>query len=86
MSTASEETNPRKWIKAGPDPLRYEYGRENPDPGGALIRDQLAYVERERSGYFKWETYTDPHLGGAAPSRDEAQEAAEKALKEVGAL
>jgi len=21
----------RRWIKAGPDPLRYEYGRDGPD-------------------------------------------------------
>jgi len=50
----------REWIKAGPDPLRYEYARENPDAGGAPIIDALAYVEQTGTGHFAWETYTDP--------------------------
>ena len=76
----------RIWIKAGDDPLRYEYGRENDSPTGPPIKDQLAYVEEERSGYFKWETYTDPHEKGAAPSRLEAQKKAMEKLKRKGLL
>jgi hypothetical protein len=77
---------PRTWIKVGDDPLRYEYGRENSDSMGPPITGQLAYVERERSGYFKWETYTDPHEEGAEPSRTEAQERALKELEQKGRL
>jgi hypothetical protein len=76
----------RSWIKAGEDPLRYEYGRENPNPLIPPIKDQLAYVERERGGYFKWETYTNPHEEGASPSRKEAQEQAEEVLRRQGLL
>ena len=74
----------RTWIKVGPDPLRYEYGRENPDPTGAPITDQLAYVEEERSSYFHWETYTDLNHKGAAPDRKKAQAKAEAALRRAG--
>lgn len=74
----------RSWIKAGDDPYRYEYGRGNPNPLGAPIKDQLAYVEQERSGYFRWETYTDPHEKGAAPDRMQAQEKALETLREKG--
>ena len=60
--------------------------RENDRPTGPPIKDQLAHVEEERSGYFKWETYTDPHEKGAAPSREEAQNEAIKRLKTKGRL
>ena len=76
----------RKWIKAGPDPLRYEYGRDNPDAGGAPIIDALAYVEREPSGYFKWGLYRGERNEQAAPSLKEAQAAAVSALEEAGVL
>lgn len=76
----------RRWIKAGDDPLRFEYGRENSSPGAPSISDQLAYVEEEKhSSYFHWETYT-AHEKGAKPSREEAQEAALQALRDEGAL
>jgi len=79
-----EETSTRSWIKIGDDPLRYEYGRENPDPGGPQVTDQLAYVEEENhSSYFHWETYT-AHEEGARPSRREAQRAAIEALEKEG--
>lgn len=78
MST--DATNEREWIKAGEDPLRYEYGRKSDNPRLPPIKDQLAYVEQERSGYFRWETYTG-HEKGAKPSREQAQEAAIQALK-----
>ena len=78
------KTESRTWIKAGPDPLRYEYGRENPSPSGPPIKDQLAYVEQERSGHFRWETYTDPHFKGSAPDRERAQAKALDVLKEAG--
>lgn len=43
----------RCWIKAGEDPLRFEYGRENSNPGAPSVKDQLAYVEEEEhSPYF----------------------------------
>ena len=72
----------RSWIKVGNDPHRFEYGRENPNPSGPSIIDQLAYVEEEKhSSYFHWETYTD-HEKGAAPSREEAQALALDALGE----
>jgi hypothetical protein len=72
----------RSWIKVGEDPYRFEYGRENPNPNGPPIIDQLAYVEEEKhSPYFHWETYTD-HEKGAAPSREEAQASALDALRE----
>ena len=72
----------RKWIKVGPDPLRYEYGRENENPVGPPIKDQLAYVEEEKySNYFRWETYRS-HEKGAKPSLEEAKEAAIRTLRE----
>ena len=76
----------RRWIKVGPDPLRFEYGRENPDPSGPPITHQLAYVEQERSGHFTWETYTDPHQKGSEPDRMKAQKRAIDALDEMGVL
>ena len=79
MSTDSTE---REWIKAGEDPLRYEYGRRGSDPGSPAITGQLAYVEEEKhSSYFHWETYKS-HEKGAKPSRREAQEAAIQTLKD----
>ena len=76
----------RRWIKAGEDPLRYEYGRGNDNPGAPPIKDQLAYVEEEKhSSYFHWETYTS-HDKGAKPSREEAQAAALQALRQEGTL
>lgn len=75
----------RTWIKVGEDPYRYEDGRENPDPAGPLVTDQLAYVEEEKhSPYFRWETYTDPHEEGAAPDVEAAQEKALEALQKHG--
>ncbi|PQJ36822.1 hypothetical protein BSZ35_00260 [Salinibacter sp. 10B] len=77
----NEGSDLRTWIKVGDDPLRYEYGRENPGPNGPLVKDQLAYVEEEKhSSYFHWETYTR-HDKGAKPSREEAQAAAVEALR-----
>jgi hypothetical protein len=76
----------RQWIRVGPDPLRYEYGRENPNPTGPPVKDQLAYVERERAGYFRWETYTDPHYTGSEPDRRRAQVKALGKLEDIGAL
>ena len=76
----------REWIKAGPDPLRYEYGRDNPNAGGAPIIDALAYVEQSRTGRFEWETYTDPHFKGNAPDRDAAQAEALKILRQAGRI
>jgi hypothetical protein len=78
--------NTRTWIKVGPNPLRYEYGRENPDAGGAPIIDALAYVEQDRTGRFAWETYTDPHIKGTAPDREQAQAAALDALEDAGVI
>jgi len=76
----------RRWIKAGEDPLRYEYGRENETAGAPSIKDQLAFVEEEKhSTYFHWETYTS-HEKGAKPSLGEAQEAAVLALQEEAPL
>lgn len=76
----------RRWIKAGEDPLRFEYGRENSNPGAPSVKDQLAYVEEEKhSPYFYWETYTS-HDKGAKPSREEAQAAALQALRQEGTL
>ena len=76
----------RRWIKAGEDPLRFEYGRENETPGAPPITDQLAFVEEERhSSYFHWETYTS-HEKGAKPSKKEAQTAAMEALEQAGDL
>lgn len=44
----------RTWINVGKDPYRYEYGRENPDPSGPPVIDQLAYVKEEKhSPYFR---------------------------------
>jgi hypothetical protein len=48
--------------------------------------DPLAYVERERAGYFRWETYTDPHYTGSEPDRRRAQVKALDKLEEIGAL
>ena len=76
----------RSWIKVGDDPYRFEYGRENSDPTGPAIVDQLAYVEEERSGYFRWETYTNPHEKGAKPDRMQAQEKALEVLREKGQI
>jgi len=76
----------RTWIKVGDDPYRYEYGRENSDPFGPPITDQLAYVEQEDSGYFRWETYTSPHEKGAKPDRMQAQEKALRVLREKGRI
>lgn len=71
----------RSWLKVGSAPLRYEFGRENPDSSGPPIIDQIAYVEEEKhSSYFRWETYTN-HDKGAEPSRKEAQEADIRALR-----
>lgn len=76
----------RSWIKAGEDPLRYEYGRENDNSNAPPIKDQLAYVEEEEhSPYFHWETYTS-HDKGAKPSREEAQVAALQALRQEDTL
>jgi hypothetical protein len=75
---------PRAWIRVGPDPLRYEYGRRNPSPDGPPIMDALAYVQQEPSGYVRWETYTAPHVTGAEPSRTAAQDAALAALRKLG--
>lgn len=76
----------RHWIKAGEDPLRFEYGREDETPGLPTIKDQLAFVEEEKhSSYFHWETYTS-HEKGAKPSREEAQKAAVEVLSEEGIL
>ena len=68
----------REWIKVVPDPLRYEYGRDN--AGGAPIIDALAYVEQSRTSRFEWEAYTDPHFKGNAPDREAAQAEALKTL------
>lgn len=76
----------RSWIKVGDDPYRFEYGKENDSPRGPHVKDQLAYVEEERSGYFRWETYTDPHETGAKPDRVQAQEKAEDVLREKGLI
>ena len=79
------DSHPR-WIKAGENPLRFEYGRENETPGAPAIKDQLAFVEEEKhSSYFHWETYTS-HEKGAKPSREEAQTAAIEALRQEGIL
>lgn len=78
--------NQREWIKTGSDPRRWEYGRENTNPFGPQTKDVLAYVEQERSGWFKWETYTNPHRKGAKPDRMQAQEAALGVLEEAGLL
>ena len=72
----------RAWIKVGSDPRRWEYGRENDSPFGPQMKDVLAYVEQERSGWFKWETYTDPHKIGAKPDRMQAQESAIEVLRD----
>ncbi len=77
-----ESDSDRSWIKAGDDPLRFEYGRESETPGAPPIIDQLAFVEEEKhSSYFHWETYTS-HEKGAKPSREEAQTAAVEALEQ----
>ena len=76
----------RSWIKVGENPFRFEYGRKNDSPRGPRMRDQLAYVEEERSGYFRWETYTDPHEKGAKPDREQAQEKALEVLREKGQI
>lgn len=82
----SKRQSDRKWIKAGPDPLRYEYGRENKNPFSPSIKDQLAFVEEEKhSTNFYWETYTG-HDQGSEPSLEEAKEAAIKTLREEGSL
>lgn len=74
----------RRWIKVGEDPLRFEYGRENENPGTPPVKDQLADVEEEKhSSYFRWETYTS-HEEGAAPSKREAQDKALRALEKEG--
>jgi hypothetical protein len=76
----------REWIKAGSDPLRYEYGRPGQNPSSPAVVGQIAFVEEEkRSSYFHWETYQS-HKKGARPSLEEAQEAAIEALKEEGQL
>jgi len=81
---ATQRKQEREWIKVGDDPLRYEYGRENKNPIGPAIKDQLAYVKEEKySSYFHWETYRS-HEKGAKPSRKEAQEAAVQTLKKNG--
>jgi hypothetical protein len=83
MTTNQSE---REWIKVGPDPLRYEYGRKNENPLTPAIKDQLAFVEEEQySSYFHWETYTG-HDKGSEPSLEEAQEAAIEALRNEGSL
>lgn len=82
----SDHQPDRKWIKVGPDPLRYEYGRENKNPFSPPIKDQLAFVEEEQySTHFRWETYTG-HDKGSEPSLEEAQEAAISTLREEGSL
>lgn len=83
---SEESDSDRRWIKAGEDPLRFEYGRENETPEAPRVKDQLAFVEEEKhSSYFHWETYTS-HEKGAKPSREEAQEAAVEALRKGGGL
>jgi hypothetical protein len=76
----------RFWIKVGDDPYRFEYGHRNDSPRGARVEDALAYVEEERSGYFRWEAYTDPHEKGAKPDRMQAQEKALEVLREKGQI
>jgi len=62
----------RRWTKAGEDPLRFEYGRENETPGAPRTKEQLAFVEEEKhSSYFHWETYTS-HEKGAKPGQVQA--------------
>ena len=85
-SGAERPARRREWIKAGSDPLRFEYGRPGQNPSSPAVVVQIAFVEEEkRSSYFHWETYQS-HKKGACPSREEAQEAAIEALKEEGQL
>lgn len=82
----SDDQPEREWIKVGPDPLRYEYGRKNENPFSPSIQDQLAFVEEEKfSSRFRWETYTD-HDSGSEPGLEEAQQAAIETLKTEGSL
>lgn len=80
--SAASSTNAREWMQVGTDPLRYEYGR----PGASHGRpaDVLAYVERERSGRFRWDVYRGTRTGKAAPSLQEAKQRALDTLEERG--
>ena len=80
--SAIPNTNPREWLKVGPNPERYEYGRTGAVHGRPA--DALAYVEREPSGGFRWGVYRGEHDPKAAPSLQEAQERAIATLKERG--
>ena len=61
-----------RWYQTGTDPERHELAEDLHPLNEAMTLSPVGYVERTRSGAYRWETYTNPHKGGTTASLADA--------------